>query len=276
MTAKINIPFELKERHKLLVYFLGECGPLDRKALQELFSWALVLEQKAKEGVEILYDHLLNLPQADQKLPFKFNTTPKIFEQELFALTGMLGLIRRVNADYRARSTTAYELTTTGQKVFEVIASGRRPFIRPAKEQRRHIFVIGHFADPQIHKLYEKELAGAVIEVGFKPLRIEAGAKPEVISKTLIKDLDQAEALLVDQTFLAPALYFQLGFAYGVGVPVMFTCRHDARKSPDEWARQLPVFTAEDLQPLVWAPQPDGSFTWHDGITPEKRLRTIL
>jgi hypothetical protein len=276
MSGKITIPIELKERHKAIVYFLGEAGAMDRKVLLELFSYALILEQKPREGVAVLYDHMFTITKADNKPPFKFNMVQKIFDQEIFALISMLGLVKRSGTDYLGRNATAFELTEHGREIHKVIASGRRAVIRPVAEHRKHIFLLGNFTDPQMKALFEKELGPACIEVGYKPMRFDDKDKPSVISRKLFQEINVCELLIVDLTHIDPAMFFQIGYAFGTGVRVVFTCRVDVKRKSEDLAEKMPLFAMDDLKVLYWGVKHDGAFAWQDAFTPEKRLRELL
>jgi len=276
MAGKISIPIELKERHKTLVFYLGEVGAVDRKVLLELFTYSVILEQQAKDGIEVLYDYLLSSNRKDAKLPFKFNMLGRIFDQELFALVNMLGLVKRAGVDHRGRSCTAFELTEAGKQIHEMVAGGRRALIRPVAEQRKFIFVIGDFRDKQTNLLFEHELAPACLGVGYKPVRFDSTEAPGTLSTRLFQEINSCELMLVDLTALDSSIFFQLGYAFGLGVQVVFTCRVDRKQMPGKLFEQMPMFNAEELTVLYWGVRSDGTIGWQDGQTPEMRLRKVL
>ncbi|MDP8224963.1 MAG: hypothetical protein P9L99_16505 [Candidatus Lernaella stagnicola] len=238
--------------------------------------YSIVLEQNAQDSVDVLYDHVLSNVESDRKPPFKYSMLSKIYDQEIFALMNMLGLIKRTGLDYRGRNATAFELTSAGKKIYDVIEGGRRALVRPPIEQRKYIFLLGHFHDKQIASLFTKELGPACIEVGYKPIRLDADENPAVISKKLFQEINVCELILADVTHLTPAIFFQLGYAYGMGINIVFTCRIDAKRDPDELVKRMPFFTTEDLNVLYWGRKSDQSFAWQDGMTPEKKMRTLL
>jgi len=277
MSGKISIPVELPERYKLMIYYLGKVGALDRRILLEIYTYGLILEQEAEQTIDVIYDTVLQIPpKTSDKLPFKQNHIAKLFDQEIFAMDQVLGMVKRAGVDVRGRNTTAYELTESGTRIYEILKSGRRTISRYNKADRKLIYAIGHFAEPQINELFEKAIGPACIEVGFKPRRIDSGESAEVVAKEMFADLGQCELIVVDLTYLSPAFYFQIGYFYGVGVPIVFTCRIDVKKAAADLESKLPQFKKDDLKILFWGFKKDGALAWQEGINLLRWLRDNL
>ncbi len=72
---------------------------------------------------------------------------------------------------------------------------------------------------------WEKGFKAALEKCGFKPVRIDLVQHNDDISDKIIAGIRQAGLLVADCTGLRPNVFFEAGFALGLGTPVIWTCR---------------------------------------------------
>ena len=78
---------------------------------------------------------------------------------------------------------------------------------------------------------YEEGIKKAVESAGYTPMRIDK--KPDVnkIDDEIIAEIRRSRFLVADFTHgkdgARGGVYFEAGFAYGLGLPVIYTCRKD-------------------------------------------------
>ena len=102
-------------------------------------------------------------------------------------------------------------------------------------EQETHVattqaFVAMWFHD-KMNDAFETGIKPAIEEAGYKPLRIDL--KPDVnkIDDEIIAEIRRSRFLVADFTHgdegARGGVYFEAGFAEGLGIPVIYTCRKD-------------------------------------------------
>ena len=88
------------------------------------------------------------------------------------------------------------------------------------------------FADA-MNDPYEKGIEPAILETGFKPFLINRKPDVDKIDDEIIGEIRRSRFLIADFTPDADCkprgnVYFEAGFARGLGLPVISTCRKDA------------------------------------------------
>ena len=85
--------------------------------------------------------------------------------------------------------------------------------------------------DDEMTNAYEEGIKKAVESAGYTPMRIDK--KPDVnkIDDEIIAEIRRSRFLVADFTHgkdgARGGVYFEAGFAYGLGLPVIYTCRKD-------------------------------------------------
>ena len=86
--------------------------------------------------------------------------------------------------------------------------------------------------DDEMDSVYEKGVEPAIRSAGYKAMRIDR--KPDVnkIDDEIIAEIRRSRFLVADFTQgkdgARGGVYFEAGFAFGLGIPVIHTCREDA------------------------------------------------
>ena len=79
--------------------------------------------------------------------------------------------------------------------------------------------------------VYEQGIRPAIEEAGYKPVRIDRKLDVEKIDDAIIAEIRRSRFLVTDFTHgedgVRGGVYFEAGFAMGLGIPVIFTCRSD-------------------------------------------------
>jgi len=80
--------------------------------------------------------------------------------------------------------------------------------------------------------LYDRAIAPAVRAAGYQPLRIDQ--KPDFLGKIddqIIAEIRRSRFVIADFTHgdggVRGSVYYEVGFAQGLDIPVIFTCRDD-------------------------------------------------
>lgn len=80
--------------------------------------------------------------------------------------------------------------------------------------------------------------------------------------------------MLADLTHARPSVYFEVGYAHGLGVPLLLTCREDHCRGKSDHARIY--FDLEQYKISYWSRTSKGEFNWPKGMEPAERLPSIV
>lgn len=76
-------------------------------------------------------------------------------------------------------------------------------------------------------KVYEQFIKPAVIEAGYDPLIILEKHHNNDINNEIIAEIRRSRFLIADLTGHRGGVYFEAGFAFGLGIPVIWSCKSD-------------------------------------------------
>lgn len=92
-------------------------------------------------------------------------------------------------------------------------------------------FVAMWFGD-EMNDAYEQGIAPAILDAGFKPMRIDRKQDVVKIDDEIIAEIRRSRFLVADFTHgkngARGGVYFEAGFAFGLNIPVIYLCRNDS------------------------------------------------
>ena len=95
------------------------------------------------------------------------------------------------------------------------------------------VFVAMWF-DESMESAWEQGIKPAVEDSGYKPLRIDRKEHLNKIDDEIIAEIRRSRFIIADFTHgdegARGGVYYEAGFAHGLNIPVIFTCRKDALK----------------------------------------------
>ena len=81
--------------------------------------------------------------------------------------------------------------------------------------------------DPSMQDAYEKGLEAGILKAGYDPVRIDGVEHVGKIDDRIIAEIRRSKFLVADFTEQRGGVYFEAGFALGLDLPVIWTCRKD-------------------------------------------------
>ncbi|MDP2982078.1 MAG: hypothetical protein Q8O92_01960 [Candidatus Latescibacter sp.] len=78
---------------------------------------------------------------------------------------------------------------------------------------------------PEMLEIYNKYIMKAVEETDYKPLNISQKEHNDNICDQIIAEIRKSKFLIADFTGNRGGVYFEAGFALGLGLPVIYTCK---------------------------------------------------
>ena len=82
------------------------------------------------------------------------------------------------------------------------------------------------FSDEMKH-IYESSISLGVLEAGYRPHRVDQREHNEKIDDEIIAQIRRSRFVLADFTGHRGGVYFEAGFAKGLNLDVIWTCRED-------------------------------------------------
>ncbi len=102
---------------------------------------------------------------------------------------------------------------------------------------------IAMWFDPSINEVLEHGVEPAIREAGYKPLRIDKKEHINKIDDEIIAEIRRSRFLVADFTHgkdgARGGVYYEAGFALGLGIPVFYTCRNDQKNKLHMDTRQF-------------------------------------
>lgn len=81
--------------------------------------------------------------------------------------------------------------------------------------------------DKSMINIYDNFISKAIIDSGYNPLIISQKEHNDKICDEIIAEIKRSKFLIADFTGQRGGVYFEAGFAYGLNIPVIWTCQED-------------------------------------------------
>ena len=110
--------------------------------------------------------------------------------------------------------------------------------------------------DPSMDEVWKQGFEPGIKRSGYDPVRIDQKQHVNKIDDEIISEIRRSRFVVADftqgETGARGGVYYEAGFAHGLGIPVIFTCRKDWRKKIHFDIRQYNCITwkKEDLRKL--------------------------
>ncbi len=85
--------------------------------------------------------------------------------------------------------------------------------------------------DDEMKDVYEKGIKPAIVQAGYKPMRIDRKPDANKLDDDIVAEIRRSRFLVSDMTHgedgARGSVYFEAGFAMGLDIPIIYTCRSD-------------------------------------------------
>ncbi|MCK6478654.1 MAG: hypothetical protein L6R43_00475 [Planctomycetes bacterium] len=152
-----------------------------------------------------------------------------------------MGLVTVGSRDASGR--VPVELTTSGWMRLDELQG-------PAPATGHQCFVAMRFSE-EMAPVYQQGMEPAIRECGYEPIRVDRVEHNNKICDLIIAELKRSRLVVADFTFNRGGVYFEAGYALGLGVPVIWTRRATASDELHFDTRQynhIEWTTPEDLR----------------------------
>ncbi|MEW6369068.1 MAG: hypothetical protein AB1714_30945 [Acidobacteriota bacterium] len=277
---KVNI--RLNRPQRLVLRILGETGSIPFPTLQRVVKAVDFAESDFSAFIRVVADRAredrffaLDRP----KLSELERTVEGLIAVGLIQRPGYTGLARRDTGEklllpYGSLSEVAVELTHEGKRVANSIKEERRLVLRPAPERRANVFVACAFGHSDIDMLYDNQLAPACASLGYEPVRVDMTEPKQTITEAILEGITECACAIADLTYARPSVYFEVGFAHGLGVPLLLTCRSDHAHGKNDDVKVH--FDLEQYKISFWTRTPRRGIQWPRKMKPSLRLSELV
>lgn len=200
--AKITRPTSMIDRANSLLVYLA----VQLKSQDTLITWPIWPNEE-------IYRMLAN---CSSKL-----TSPQSGQHELFSYFKFL-FDRNWISDWHKNLSFDFKITVDGYIHLETLQS--------KQIESKQAFVAMWF-NPTIQDAWEMGIAPAISDSGYEAMRIDRKEHNNRIDDEIIAEIRRSRFLVADfsqgEDGARGGVYYEAGFAHGLGIPVIFTCRQD-------------------------------------------------
>jgi nucleoside 2-deoxyribosyltransferase len=133
---------------------------------------------------------------------------------------------------------------TIHQKKFQITPKGWLALESKPDSPSQVGFCAMWFND-EVRSLWTDCIEPAILSAGYEPLRIDGKQHNNKIDDEIIASIRQAKFVVSDLTGNRGGVYYEAGFAHGLGLPVIFMCR----RSDDD----KPHFDIQQYNTIFWS-----------------------
>ena len=120
----------------------------------------------------------------------------------------------------------------TGWKIFSITIEGMI-FVEDAvkEDKQSHQCFVAMWFDTSMTNIYQNAIAPAIEDAGYTPYRVDEDNHNNMIDNQIIAQIRQSHFIIADFTSEIDkprgGVYYEAGFAHGLGKEVIWTCRAD-------------------------------------------------
>ena len=102
--------------------------------------------------------------------------------------------------------------------------------LRQPNPDSKKAFVAMWF-EPEMEKIYDGFIKKAIEDAGYEPIQIGRKEHNDDINDAIIGEIRSSKFVVADFTGNRGGVYYEAGFAYGLNIPVIYTCKKDQLKN---------------------------------------------
>ena len=184
--------------------------PTPQEQLENLILW--IAKKEPHSGISVDINSYLN--EALSAVGTLDRQTLGYIVEHAISHLLLKGLFRQVVNDV---AMGPMMLTLDGWAFCEELKRGR--------SQLRRAFMAMQFNDDDLDDVYQNHFKPAVDMTGFELKKLDEGQPAGLIDDRLRVEIRQSRFLIADLTHNNRGAYWEAGFAEGLGLPVIYTCR---------------------------------------------------
>ena len=225
---KTRKPYEItNENRSQFIGYTRELTLLNRTIdikLNDFKTFITTAIQQAPKTVPDKIDKLLinlsrlaNNPSSDIEInPVKDYALGYCVDENEFKY--YLKYLDEINFFKQNRGSQGYKITVDGWKKIQDLS-----IIKNVSEQ---CFIAMWFTD-EMNKVYLDYISKAIERAGYKPMIIPDVKHDNEVTSQILAEIQKSKFMIADFTGQRAGVYFEAGFAKGLGLNVIWTCKKD-------------------------------------------------
>ncbi len=161
------------------------------------------------------------------------------------------GLIERSNTKSRTLNDLSYSIVITAQG-WEYLEKNNSDI-----QSKTQAFVAMSF-DPTLLTVFENAIQPAIEKTGYTAYKVNAQPHLERIDVKIISEIKNSRFLVADVTQQKAGVYYEAGFAHGLGLPVIWCVKKDDLKNVH--------FDTRQYNHILWETEEELKEQLHDFI----------
>jgi len=121
--------------------------------------------------------------------------------------------------------------------------------MKESNPESKQCFVAMSF-NPDMRDVYDNGIYQAITAAGYDPCRVDDKEHIDKIDDKIIAEIRRSRFVVADFTGQKGGVYFEAGFALGLGLPVIWTCKKDEMESLHFDIRQYNCIDWDDIDDL--------------------------
>jgi hypothetical protein len=150
--------------------------------------------------------------------PTWFASSWSIDENEFSEIVNYLVSAGQIEPQTPGKGNSCFKIAPPGWRRLEELKE-----LNPGSNQ---CFVAMWF-DDEMKRIYESAFAKAISDAGYKPHRVDQREYTDKIDDEIIAQIRSSRFIVADFTGQRAGVYYEAGFAKGLGLEVIWTCKKD-------------------------------------------------
>ncbi len=170
------------------------------------------------------FNRMISIPHSDITLLYIHDDVEMKAMLNMAVELGLIGDVKSNNGEY---------ILTLSIKGLEKVVQ-----LREQRSESKKVFVAMKFGDEVLDEAYRKAIVPAVKNCGYNALRVDKVPHNDKICDRIMSEIKQSAFVIADFTGHRGGVYFEAGYALGLGIPVVFTCSKKSFKKTHFDTRQ--------------------------------------
>ena len=282
----MNFRFELSDQDRELIRIIDLVQNYNKRS----YLWDIWRVLESIEAGPKNFDRFVKTVGGQSELPRPLEGRPRPRELlkhlEGLGFVGLLSIISHPSEHQSFMPYVSYGqeperydyevdiiLSEEGKRVAGAIHGDRIVQVRKPKVERSTIFIACAIGKRDINQWFNSEIVPACNMVGLDPIRVDLEEPEGTITQAILDGISDSACLVGDLTYARPSVYYELGYAQGLGVPIVLSCRQDHREGKSD--RKKIHFDIITHKISLWEKM-DSRFVWETGMAPKDRLKKLL
>lgn len=216
--------------------------PLSDRQRANISGW--LFENQIFEVTTGNIDWLVEIPtpsfhERADKILLAFEKRTEFAGQYLNSDISWISLGWCINADelnevlgYLEPTARIQKQIKNNQPIYKILPNGwaQLEALKKIGADSKQCFVAMWF-DDQMQFIYDQSIAKGIIDAGYKPHRVDQREYNDKIDDEIIAQIRRSRFIVADFTGHRGGVYYEAGFAKGLSLEVIWTCRKDEMKN---------------------------------------------